>query len=201
MDRFCRGEAGNRSGRGRRRGRAAVCFCKHLSSVKCNDPGVVVEPGQSPHSYEPTPSQVVALGEADILFTIGVEFERAFLPKIEPSLPDLSVVQTRAGIKLRGEKILVFHPAFGYFADEFGLVQEAIETGGNEPSPKQLEKIISEAKAEDVRVIFVQPQFSKSSAEAVANAIGGAVIAINPLAADWFSNMRKIADTISSPPR
>ena len=42
----------------------------------------------------------------------------------------------------RGKSFLVFHPSFGYFADEYGLKQLAIETGGKEPGPFELEEII-----------------------------------------------------------
>jgi len=97
---------------------------------------------------------------------------------------------------LRGETMFVFHPAFGYFADSFGLDQRAVEIGGNEPSPRELERIIEDAQAEGVRVIFVQPQFAKDAAEQVAQAIDGAVIPINPLAEDWLSNMHTMAERL-----
>jgi zinc transport system substrate-binding protein len=97
---------------------------------------------------------------------------------------------------LEGETMFVFHPAFGYFADTYGLDQQAVEIGGNEPSARQLQEIIERAQTEGVQVIFVQPQFSKASAEQIAGAIDGAVIPIDPLAEDWMDNMRTIADRI-----
>jgi len=230
---------------------------------------VLVPPGKSPHSYEPAPKQVLALGEADVLFTIGVDFEKAFVPEIESGLPELRIVNTRKGIKLRemededhygheeyydphvwlglseakiiagniretlaelqpeyrdlykenyadfvsdvdalykelseslalseGKTFLVFHPAFGYFADTFGLRQEAVETGGDEPTPQELEKIIQYALDKDIRVVFVQPQFSRKSAETIAGAINGAVVPLNSLAPNWLENMRSIAENI-----
>ncbi|MCF7928842.1 MAG: zinc ABC transporter substrate-binding protein [Spirochaetales bacterium] len=97
---------------------------------------------------------------------------------------------------LEGRTLYVFHPAFGYFCDTFDLEQRAIETGGDEPTPRQLQMIIKQAREEGVKVIFVQPQFAKGSAEDVAEAIGGAVVHINPLDPDWMNNMRNIAETI-----
>ena len=96
----------------------------------------------------------------------------------------------------RGETMFVFHPAFGYFADTYGLDQEAVELGGNEPSAAQLERVIEEARDEGVQVIFVQPQFSRDSAERVAQAIDGVVVPIDPLAEDWMANMRTIATRV-----
>jgi zinc transport system substrate-binding protein len=70
-----------------------------------------------------------------------------------------------------------------------------IEVGGNEPSAAELAALIRQAKAENIEVIFAQPQFSTDSAQTIANEIGGEVILIDPLAEDWLSNMRKVADT------
>jgi len=259
---------------------------------------VLVPPGKSPATYEPTPRQVSALSESAILFTIGVPFERSFIPTIASTLPDLRIVDTSEGIEKRkiqssiepdrhdqedhadhedhdehadhdqgehddhshdsglpdphiwlspslvkiqaghmlnalvelypekkdtytenyrafvddlerlqadmkqilspvkGGSILVYHPAFGYFAEEFGLSQIPIELGGNEPTPRMLEKVIALARERDIRVIFVQPEFSKTSAERVAQAIDGAVVEVAPLRPDYLDNMYEIAAKI-----
>jgi zinc transport system substrate-binding protein len=97
---------------------------------------------------------------------------------------------------LKGSTLFVFHPAFGYFADEYGLHQEAVEIGGKEPLPAILEKIIEKAKEENVRVIFVQAEFSKKSANAIASAIDGAVVELNPLNPDYINNLKKIGELV-----
>jgi zinc transport system substrate-binding protein len=99
---------------------------------------------------------------------------------------------------IKGQTILVFHPAFGYLADAYGFHQASIEIQGKDPTPAQLQEIIDKAKSDGVKVIFVQEQFSTESAEAVAQAIGGAVVQINPLAKDYFSNLESMAETIVS---
>jgi zinc transport system substrate-binding protein len=88
---------------------------------------------------------------------------------------------------------MVFHPAWGYFARQYGLTQEAVEREGKEPGPAELAAIIDEAKKDEIRVIFVQPQFSTRNADVVAKAIGGAVVAVDPMAEDWLANMEKVA--------
>ena len=103
---------------------------------------------------------------------------------------------TNAFKSIKGQTILVFHPAFGYLANAYGFEQESIETEGKDPTPKQLQKIIGEAKKDGVKVIFVQAQFSTKSAKAVASEIGGAVVQIDPLAKDYFSNLEQMAKTI-----
>jgi zinc transport system substrate-binding protein len=234
----------------------------------------LVQPGQSPATYEPTPRQMARLSEADAFFRIGVPFENVFIPKLKDTAKNLPIVDTRKHIALRtmgshdhdhhadqhgggkdphiwldpqlvvmqainmytaltdldpaheatyrrnlaafiddllatdarlrqvlapvrGRTLMVFHPAFGYFADAYGLDQEPIEIEGKAPSARQLARIIDHAREENVQVIFVQPQFDEASAKAIAKAIKGAVVAINPLAKDYRSNLDQMAKTIA----
>ncbi|WP_089725927.1 metal ABC transporter solute-binding protein, Zn/Mn family [Candidatus Thiosymbion oneisti] len=98
---------------------------------------------------------------------------------------------------LRNRKFMVFHPAWSYFAATYGLVQIPIEREGKEPGPRALTALIEQARREQVKVVFVQPQFSRRSAEQVARAIGGRVVAIDPLAADYAANLRRVARQIT----
>ena len=116
----------------------------------------------------------------------------AYLAEIDQSFESL-----RAELAdLKGETVLVFHPAFGYFLDEFGIDQEAIETGGKEPTARVLSSIISEAIEDGIKTVFVQEQFPTSAAESVADAIGGSVVALNPLAYDWLENIRRMGNAL-----
>jgi zinc transport system substrate-binding protein len=95
-----------------------------------------------------------------------------------------------AGVTNRS--FIVFHPAFGYFARDYDLTQIAIEQGGKEPSADYLVRLIAEAKALDIKVIFISPEYSTKSAESVAQEIGGQVVIIDPLAKDYINNMHAI---------
>jgi zinc transport system substrate-binding protein len=92
---------------------------------------------------------------------------------------------------------LVFHPAWGYFAERYGLEQVAIEHEGKEPGARALAALIERARAEGVRKVFVQPQFSQRLAETVARAIGGQVIVVDPLAEDCMASLRRIAASLA----
>ena len=223
---------------------------------------ILVGPGQSPHSYEPTPRQMADMAHARIFFSIGVPFEKSLIPKIEKSYKNLKVVNTgEAGhapghdeehhsgmdphtwldpktardmarticktfkqlkperaeafdgnlaLLLRdldladgsirkklapfaGRKFYVFHPAFGHFARAYGLEQVAVEKHGKEPGARQLAALIEEARKDRARVVFVQPQFARSSVEAVASAIGARVEPMDPLAKDYLKNLEDMA--------
>jgi zinc transport system substrate-binding protein len=97
---------------------------------------------------------------------------------------------------LRGKTVFVYHPAFGYFLDEFGIIQEAVETGGKEPTPRILGQLIEKARAEKVKVIFVQAQFPSEAARTAANAAGAELVSLDPLAADWLSNIRTMGEAL-----
>ncbi len=251
--------------------------------------GVLLRPGQSMHTYEPTPKQMVELSAARAYFCIGAPFERQVAEKVGRAVKTLEMVDVNEGVPLRqqtepceheeheghehpanhgdhegeaghvhteldmhtwmsprvvkaharnirkalerldpahrsdyeanladleadlarldaeitasleplkGKSFLVYHPAFGYFADDYGLKQVAVETGGKQPSPKQLANLIEQAKASNVKLIFVQPQFSKKGAEVVAQAVGAAVVPLDPMEENYIENLRHVADQI-----
>jgi zinc transport system substrate-binding protein len=237
---------------------------------------VLVGPGRSPATYEPTPKQMADLGSADLLVTSGVPFERSLLAKLTEILPELAIVDGLTGIELqpmpdhhdhagggeshdhglldphfwldpqlvkvhagiicdelvrrapddaeelranlaelvaeldavdtriadqlapyKGRAMLVFHPAYGYFARRYGLHQVAVETGGKEPSARQLAQLIEQVRETGTTVIFAQPQYSTRSAEVVAEAIGGAVVPLDPLAPDYLANLELMAGRVA----
>lgn len=88
---------------------------------------------------------------------------------------------------------MVFHPSWGYFARTYGLEQMAIEIQGGEPSPRELSGLMEQAREHGVSTIFVQPQFSRKSAETIAGAIGAEVVVADPLARDWDDNLLGVA--------
>ncbi|MBR4328869.1 MAG: zinc ABC transporter substrate-binding protein, partial [Candidatus Riflebacteria bacterium] len=91
----------------------------------------------------------------------------------------------------------VFHPAFGYFANKYGMIQKAVEIEGKEPAPRQLGELIRNCRNEGIKVIFVQKQFPVSTAKTIAASIGGSVVAIDPLSEDYLNNLRTIAESVA----
>lgn len=233
----------------------------------------LVQPGENPHTFEPSPRQLALLAEAALYFRVGISFENGILPKLRSTMKNLRVVDTRRGIKLRemgactdpshqhdhegtdphiwtcprlakvqartiadalieldpagkadyernlaafvrdldaldhrltellepvrGRTFMVFHPAWGYFADTYGLQQQAIEVEGKTPGARQLARIIDDARQKQVRVIFTQPQFSTAGAEAVAKAIDATVAPLDPEAQNYFANMKAVGEAVA----
>ncbi len=244
---------------------------------------VLVGPGQSPHSYEPTPRQMTDLARAKAWILSNTDFEIALKPKVASLYPALNIVDGTEGVAFRqmeahshegeeegehegeehetdapgsidrhtwlgsepakimalkirntlvaidpsgkseydrgyealvsdidkefgslkaelaplsGTTVFVFHPSFGYYLDEFGIHQEAVEVGGKEPTAKALASLIEKAKEDKVKAIFVQAQFPTNAAKTVADSVGAEVVPLDPLAPDWLENIRRIGKAL-----
>ncbi|RLC68503.1 MAG: zinc ABC transporter substrate-binding protein [Chloroflexi bacterium] len=98
--------------------------------------------------------------------------------------------------EVENRRFIVFHPAWGYFARDYDLIQIAVEQDGKEPNVQYQVRLIEEARERDIRVVFVSPQYSAKRAQVIAGAIGGRVVIIDPLAKDFIGNMRLVASAM-----
>jgi zinc transport system substrate-binding protein len=118
---------------------------------------------------------------------------RAFQNELDVLDKDIRKILARSN----NRRFMVFHPAWSYFAEDYGLEQISIEAGGKEPGARSLQKIIEKGKKLGIKVIFVQKQFSLSIAGKIAKMIGATVREMDPLAEDYLANMRRTATAIS----
>jgi zinc transport system substrate-binding protein len=154
------------------------------------------------HSWlDPQLVKIQAKTIADALIRIDPSHQAQYEENLRAFQADLDAVHEqlkKALAPVKGKSFFVFHPAWGYFGDAYGLKQVPVQIGGKEPTAKQLTQLIKLAKEDGVKVIFVQPQFSKKSAEALAKSIGGAVVPLDDLAPDYIRNLQGMADKIES---
>jgi zinc transport system substrate-binding protein len=66
-------------------------FVKAIAGDKVNV-SLMVQPGNSPHTYEPKPSQMIDITKADLYFAIDVEFEQVWLPKFKDLNPNMQII-------------------------------------------------------------------------------------------------------------
>lgn len=244
------------------------------------DVTIMVPPGASPHTYEPTPSQMESLARAKLYAKVGsgVEFELSWMDKLAAINREMLIVDCSQGIELipmtsgddheeegheeaehehehgtldphiwmsprnavimvrnmldgligvdpaheqlyrqnaetyiaeleqldrdiasslepvRNRVFMVYHPAFGYLARDYGLIMLPVEEEGKEPTPAGLAHVISQARSNDIKVVFASPQFNPQSAEAIAKEIGGRVVFIDPLAENYSENLRALIE-------
>lgn len=98
---------------------------------------------------------------------------------------------------IKNRKFIVYHPSWGYFARRYGLEQIPVEIEGKEPKPKELKKLIQEAKKENIKVIFVQPGFPENAAKALSKELKARIVVINHLARAWESELLKSVDELA----
>jgi zinc transport system substrate-binding protein len=108
---------------------------------------------------------------------------------------DRDIKRALAGKK--GHAFMVYHPAWGYLADEYGLIQLAIEEEGKPISAAHIRKMVDLARRKGIRAILVQKGFDTKSARAIARDIGGEVVETDPLERDWLSGMKRFTAVLA----
>jgi zinc transport system substrate-binding protein len=82
----------------------------------------------------------------------------------------------------RGRKIITFHEAFPYFAQQFKLVIAAVieREPGSEPSAKDLAQTISIVRASGIKTLFTEPQYPSRAAQTIAHETGASIYILDP---------------------
>lgn len=162
--------------------------------------GGCLHAGKDPHVWLSPPllkiqARTVArtLGKIDPIH--APQYDRN-LAAVETQINELDKSLRTTLAPLRGTAFLVFHPAWGYFADEYGLREMSIEAEGKDPSDRELTRLQNQARAEKIRVIFAQPQTSRRSADAIALAIGARVEMLDGLSEDVPGDLRRTAQKL-----
>lgn len=234
----------------------------------------IVPKGSSPETYDPTPQQLVSLGDSKAYLRIGyIGFEQVWMDRLIDNTPHIQIFDTSKDIDLilgevhnhgdhqhaggvephiwnstnnaliiarntykalcqldkeneayylnrydslcqrimytdsiirktlqqpgTAQSFMIYHPALSYFARDYGLQQISIEEGGKEPSPAHLKDLVDLCRQEDVRIIFIQPEFDRRNAEIIARETGTDIVPINPLSYDWEAEMLAVAQTLT----
>lgn len=98
---------------------------------------------------------------------------------------------------LQNKSFIVYHPAFGYFADDYGLEMISLEEEGKEATPQRFQELVEIAKSKGIKVIFHQAEVDSRQAKAFAEEIGGRTEKIEPLSPNYIENLEKMAKTIA----
>lgn len=239
---------------------------------------VMVKPGQSPETFEPSPKMMSVYSGADVYFTIGMPFEQVWIKRVASLNKQVSVIDTQVHsatdnkepdtedesthemahhhdahtldphtwlspllaieqakiilrelsrlspenkelfsnnykqlekdinvlhdnniVRFEGIKkqhFVTFHPAFSYFAQQYGLIQLAVEVEGKEPSAKQIAQLVNRIRDKQVAYILIEKQFNQKIPLTIAHSIGAELLVIDPLSPDYIANMQDIADKI-----
>lgn len=156
----------------------------------------VHDEGADPHIWiSPKLVKIQATTIRDALVEIDPEGKEIYEKNCAAFVKELDEFSEKIEAELRpfrGQTLYVFHPTYGYFCDEFGLKQKAIEIEGKSPTAKDLAKWIEEAKNDKVRVILIQPEFNPEPAKMIAQEIGAQVIVHSTLETNLFEGLNEL---------
>ena len=239
---------------------------------------ILLQPGQDPHTFEPSSRIITKLANADVYFSIGVPFEMAWMRRIKAVNPQMNIVNgsDNEDLKFIDEHVnefsnehahehnhdvdphtwtspvlvkamslqwrdyligydpenkdvylqnyvalsteldaldveikamlapiskschfMVYHPAWGHFANAYNLIQISVEQNGKSPGAKTFVSLVNQAKALKLKTVFVQPQFDRKTVQTLADAIDAQVEILDPLVEDYFGNLRQVASKIA----
>ena len=144
------------------------------------------EEGNNPHVWV---SIALAITEVN---NLGKAME-----KFDPAHADLYRKNTKAYVnkletlqkKMRKElvpyknrKIITFHEAFPYFAQEFGLKIAAVveREPGSEPSARELAQTVDLVRRSGIKTLFSEPQYPAAAADTIAKETGAKVYMLDP---------------------
>ena len=97
-------------------------------------------------------------------------------------------------LKNKTEKSLfVYHPAWRYFGEYYGLEEIAIEQNGKHPKANDLKNFLEITKSKGASCIFFDPHFDDSSVSAVASSLELKIDSINPLPVNYVQNLFDIS--------
>lgn len=108
---------------------------------------------------------------------------------------DSVVKASLANVKSR--TFLIYHPALGYFARDYGLHQLSVEQDGKEPSAARIAQLIDDCRRDSVHTIFIQKEHAGRAARRISEATGIPVVGINPLSYYWDVQMVNIAKALA----
>ena len=114
-------------------------------------------------------------------------------------LERLDALDTQCASRLEAanvEAMMIYHPAYTYYARDYGIKQIAIEHDGKEPSLRQTTELIETAKRHNVRTILRQPQYSEDKVRAIANDAGAEIITTDPLSEDILAEIERVTEII-----
>lgn len=92
-----------------------------------------------------------------------------------------------------GRAFYINHPSLLHFAKRYGLEQRAIEHAGSAPTAKRMATLIKEARKSKIGAVLTLPEFGRSSATVIADALKVPMLEVNILGRDYFDNMRGLA--------
>lgn len=164
--------------------------------IKIVDTTLGIErPHNDPHIWlSPRLVKIQASTIADALIEMDPQHEADYRANLDAFLADLDALDADLQTTLQpvaGKTFIVSHPAWGYFARDYGLKMEAM---GDSPNCKSINELAQLAQKENIDIIFYQRGFDEEQPQFLASLIEGArVMPLSPLNPNWENNLRSVS--------
>jgi zinc transport system substrate-binding protein len=165
-------------------------------------PEIEIAEGQRDQHIWLSPKRVIAMAHAiaDGMSLADPENAAAYRANAADYIAKLEELDSRIREKLKGTEsrsFIVFHPAFGYLADDYGLLMHALEESGKEASPQRIRELVDMALEEEIKVVFYQAEISSRQVQSFAGEIGAELVQLDPLSENYIGNLEMMVDLIS----
>jgi zinc transport system substrate-binding protein len=158
--------------------------------------------GDFDHHIWLSPKRVISIVEVIAihlgnLYPDQAEFFEANANNYIESLQTLDTHIIESVSQLESKSFIIYHPSYGYFADDYGLEMVAIEEHGKEETAQGIEDVIDYALENHIKVIFHQAEIDSNQAETIAEEIGGLTFMLTPLSPDYIQSMTDLIDGLT----
>lgn len=171
-------------------------YNKKIRIVDCSKDITIRE--HDPHIWLSPPNvKIITMHIFDALSSAYPEDKKYFetnLNNFISQLDSIDELNRNKLAELKSNKFMVYHSAWSYFAEHYGLEEIAIEREGKSPNVRDLAGIVKRAKEAGIKVILTEVQFDPSPAKTIAGEIGAATDSINSLPEDFLKNL---SDTVN----
>ena len=180
----------------------------HMLIVNCSE-GVTLIPNTAenesdtmdPHDWNDPKNAEIMVNNIYLGLVKVDPSDQAYFEKnrdnYEAQLEALDNYTTQTLKDKNGTNILIFHPAFGYYAKDYNLTQIAVMINDEEPSPQRIALLLNTAQADNIKVMYNEPQYDPSYMQSIASQVNGTVITVNDLDPNYIQNMKNTADAFA----
>ncbi|MCU0379092.1 MAG: zinc ABC transporter substrate-binding protein [Bacteroidales bacterium] len=158
--------------------------------------------GADPHYWmSPVSAYVMAENIRNFLTELNPGSAEKYVTGYENLVKKIDMVDSilkAAMLETPSKAFMIYHPALGYMAKDYGLQQVTFEDEGKSPSPARMKELIDTARELDIRIIFIQAEYDIRSARSLAEETNTETIVIDPMNRDWEKAVIEVAEALEA---
>lgn len=156
--------------------------------------------GRDPHIWL-SPKRVIVIVEimTEKLINAYPKDKDLFLKNSKNYIKKLNDLDKHIQMKIKNadtKDFIIYHPSYGYFAEDYDLNMIEIETDGKKASINRIDEIAKIAKEKNIKTIYYQEEMSFKQAEIIANEIDGEIIKLKPLSSNYIESQKEFINTL-----